>query len=70
VIDTAVLARLVLSGGEVPDCKLATLAKYFAARTTPCHRALADAKATADVLVGLLAMLAEAGSRTHTEISA
>jgi DNA polymerase III subunit epsilon len=70
VIDTAVLARLVLSGGDVPDCKLATLARYFAAQTAPCHRALADAKATADVLAGLLAMLAEPGSRTLTEVSA
>src|SRR5712691_8900250 len=70
VIDTAVLARLVLSGDDVPDCKLATLARYFAARTSPCHLALADAKATADVLIGLLAMLAEAGSRTLAEVSA
>jgi len=70
VIDTAVLARLVLGAGEVPDCKLATLASYFAARTEPCHRALADAKATADVLQGLLRMLAEAGARTLAEISA
>lgn len=70
VLDTAVLARLVLGAGEVPDCKLATLASYFAARTQPCHRALADAKATADVLQGLLRMLAEAGTRTLAEISA
>jgi DNA polymerase III subunit epsilon len=70
VIDTAVLARLVLSGGDVPDCKLATLARYFAARTAPCHRALADAKATADVLDGLLGMLADAGARTLAEVSA
>jgi DNA polymerase III subunit epsilon len=69
VIDTAVLARLVLSDDDVPDCKLATLAGYFAARTAPCHRALADAKATADVLLGLLRMLAEAGARTLTEVS-
>jgi len=70
VLDTAVLARLVLGAGEVPDCKLATLARYFAARTQPCHRALADAKATADVLQGLLRLLTEAGTRTLAEISA
>jgi DNA polymerase-3 subunit epsilon len=57
-IDTAVLARLLLRPGEVPDCRLATLARYFGARTTPCHRALADAKATADVLAGLLDLAA------------
>jgi DNA polymerase III epsilon subunit family exonuclease len=54
VLDTAVLARLVLSPEQVPDCKLATLARYFGARVEPCHRALADAQATADVLLGLL----------------
>ncbi|MGO8886314.1 MAG: exonuclease domain-containing protein [Streptosporangiaceae bacterium] len=62
VIDTAVLARLVIGGvpgpSGMPDCKLATLAEFFATRTAPCHRALADAQATADVLVGLLALLA------------
>ena len=54
IIDTAVLARLLLGPDDVPDCKLATLASYFGTRTAPCHRALADAKATADVLAGLL----------------
>jgi len=57
-IDTAVLARLLLRPGEVPDCRLATLARYFGARTAPCHRALADARATADVLAGLLDLAA------------
>jgi DNA polymerase III subunit epsilon len=60
VIDTAVLARMLLGPGDVPDCRLATLATYFGARTTPCHRALADAKATADVLAGLLDLAAAA----------
>lgn len=58
VLDTAVLARLLLGPDEVPDCRLSTLAAYFAAKTTPCHRALADAKATADVLAGLLRLAA------------
>lgn len=58
VIDTAVLARLLLGPEDVPDCRLATLAEYFAATTVPCHRALADAKATADVLAGLLSLAA------------
>jgi DNA polymerase-3 subunit epsilon len=57
VLDTAVLARLVLGPPEIPDCKLATLADFFTAPTRPCHRALADAKATADVLAGLLDLL-------------
>jgi DNA polymerase-3 subunit epsilon len=70
VVDTAVLARLVLDAAEVPDCKLATLADYFGARTRPCHRALADAKATADVFQGLLGRLAAAGARTLADITA
>jgi DNA polymerase-3 subunit epsilon len=70
VLDTAALARSVLDDTEVPDCKLSTLACYFGARTRPCHRALADAKATADVLQGLLARLASTGVHTLAEISA
>ena len=58
VLDTAVLARLLLSPDDVPDCRLGTLAEYFAAKTAPCHRALPDAKATADVLAGLLNLAA------------
>ena len=60
----------MLDEAEVPDCKLATLAGFFGARTEPCHRALADAKATADVLHGLLARLAAAGVRTLAEVTA
>lgn len=58
VLDTATLARMVLTADEVPDHKLATLSGHFATRTGPCHRALADAKATAGVLSSLLALLA------------
>lgn len=58
VIDTAVLARLLLTPDDVPDCKLRTLAEYFEVRTVPCHRALADAKATAEVLAALLGLAA------------
>ena len=58
VLDTAVLARLLLGPDDVPDRRLATLAGFFAATTAPCHRALADAKATADVLAGLLGLAA------------
>ena len=45
-VDTARLARRVLTRDEAPDCKLATLARLFRTTTTPCHRALADAQAT------------------------
>jgi DNA polymerase III subunit epsilon len=58
VLDTAVLARMLLGPEDVPDCRLATLAGYFETATAPCHRALADAKATVDVLTGLLGLAA------------
>ncbi|HEY2508535.1 MAG TPA: exonuclease domain-containing protein [Streptosporangiaceae bacterium] len=58
VLDTAVLARLVLGRQDVPDYRLSTLARYFGTRTEPCHRALADAKATGEILTGLLDLLA------------
>ena len=70
VVDTAAVARAVLSETEVPDCKLATLAAFFRTRTLPCHRALPDARATAEVLQALLRRLASAGVRTLAEISA
>jgi DNA polymerase III subunit epsilon len=70
VLDTAALARSVLGETEVPDFKLGTLAGFFGARIRPCHRALPDARATAEVLQGLLARLASAGARTLAEISA
>jgi len=69
VLDTVTLARQVLGEAEVPDCKLATLASYFDAPTAPCHRALADARATAAVLHGLIGRLAATGVRTLAEIS-
>jgi len=67
-IDTAVLARRVLSRDEVPNCKLSTLAPFFHARTSPCHRALADAQATVDVLHGLLERLGPLGVQSLEEL--
>lgn len=54
VIDTVQLSRRVLLNGEVRNHKLATLAQHFHATTEPNHRALSDARATVDVLHGLL----------------
>ena len=70
VLDTVALARLVLGAAEVPDCKLRTLASFFATKTLPCHRALPDAMATAEVLQALLRRLAVAGVRTLAELRA
>ena len=69
VLDTAVLARRVLLRDEVPNVKLATLAHVFQASTTPNHRALADARATVDVLHGLLERLGPLGVSTWEELS-
>lgn len=58
VLDTAIIARKVLSRDEVPNCQLATLSAFFGTSTTPNHRALDDAKATVDVLHGLIERVA------------
>ncbi|MBA8825617.1 DNA polymerase-3 subunit epsilon [Saccharopolyspora lacisalsi] len=54
VLCTVQLARRVLGKNDTPNNKLATLARVLHARTTPSHRALDDARATVDVLHGLL----------------
>ena len=61
VVDTAVLARRVLTRDEVPNCKLATLAAVLPRHDPPDHRALDDARATVDVLHGLIARLGDLG---------
>jgi len=69
VLDTVMLARRVMDPDEVPDCKLGTLAGFFRARTAPNHRALADARATADVLGWLIRRLTHRGIRTLRQLS-
>jgi DNA polymerase-3 subunit epsilon len=56
-LDTVVVARQVLTPDEVPNCKLSTLAQFFGTLVDPNHRALDDAKATTEVLHGLLERL-------------
>ncbi len=68
VVDTAVLARRVLTRDEVPNCKLATLAPFFRARNPPTHRALDDARATVDVLHGLIERLGPLGVQSLPEL--
>ena len=70
VVDTAILARRVLSRDEVPNCKLGTLAGFFSATTAPNHRALYDARATVDVLHGLLSRLGSLGVQSLPELRA
>ncbi len=68
VVDTAKLARRVVTRDESPNCKLSSLARVFDSSTTPNHRALADARATVDVLHGLLARLGGLGVHTLEEL--
>ena len=68
VLDTAVLARRVVTRDEAPNCKLSSLARLFGAATVPNHRALQDARATVDVLHGLIARLGNLGVHTLEEL--
>ena len=68
VVDTVALARNALLRDEVPNCRLATLARHFDATTQPNHRALSDARATVDVLHGLLARVGSLGVSTLEDL--
>jgi DNA polymerase-3 subunit epsilon len=69
VLDTARLARSILPPGEVANCKLSTLARHFHATTDPVHRALADARATVDVLHALIERVGPLGVHTLEELA-
>jgi DNA polymerase-3 subunit epsilon len=69
VLDTARLARRVVTRDETPNCKLSSLATLFGSSTTPNHRALADARATVDVLHGLIERLGNLGVSTLEELA-
>ncbi|CAB4904938.1 unannotated protein [freshwater metagenome] len=56
-LDTVTIARQVLTKEDVPNCKLGTLAAFFGTKTEPNHRALDDAKATTEILHGLIERL-------------
>jgi DNA polymerase-3 subunit epsilon len=68
VLDTARLARRVVTRDDAPNCKLSSLARAFGSATTPNHRALADARATVDVLHGLFERLGSLGVHTLEEL--
>ncbi len=68
VLDTAVLARRVVTRDETPNCKLASLARLFGSTTVPNHRALEDARATVDVLHAMIARLGNLGVHTLEEL--
>ncbi|KUH83929.1 hypothetical protein AU186_04870 [Mycobacterium sp. GA-1999] len=68
VLCTVKLARRVLTRDEAPSVRLSALARLFAATTTPTHRALDDARATVDVLHGLIERVGNQGVHTYTEL--
>jgi DNA polymerase III epsilon subunit family exonuclease len=68
VVDTVWLARRVLAG-RVARVGLASLAHFFGTSTRPCHRALPDAEATAEILLALIGLAQERGARTVAELA-
>jgi DNA polymerase III epsilon subunit family exonuclease len=64
---TAALARRLLEGRR-RRVGLGSLAQFFGVSTTPCHRALPDAEATAEVLVHLIGLAQELGARRLSEL--
>ena len=67
VVDTVWLARRLLRQRS-ERFSLAQLAHFFGTSTEPCHRALPDALATAEILIGLLGLAQERGARTLAEV--
>lgn len=68
VLCTVKLARRVLTRDEAPSVKLSALARLFGASTTPTHRALDDARATVDVLHGLIERVGNQGIHTFADL--
>ena len=67
VVDTVWLARRLLHRRS-ERFSLAQLAHFFGTSCEPCHRALPDAVATAEILVALLGLAQERGARTLAEV--
>jgi DNA polymerase III subunit epsilon len=68
VVDTVGLARRLLAG-RTPRAGLASLARYFDTAAAPCHRALPDAQATAEILVHLIGLAQERGAQTVADLA-
>ncbi|MGL6278004.1 MAG: exonuclease domain-containing protein [Gaiella sp.] len=67
VVDTVWLARRLL-GDRLRRVSLASLAHFLGVPTEPCHRALPDARATAEILVQLLGLAQERGACTLADV--
>ena len=69
VVDTVRLARTLLAG-RTTGFGLGQLAWFFGTAERPCHRALPDALATAEVLLALVGLAQERGARTVADLTA
>ena len=69
VVDTVALARRLLAG-RVPRASLAQLSHWVGTSVQPCHRALPDAQATAEVLLALVGLAQERGAETVADLVA
>jgi DNA polymerase-3 subunit epsilon len=69
VVDTLTLARRLLAG-RAEGVALADLAELFGTNRRPEHRALPDARATAEVFGHLARLAREAGARTVADLAA
>ncbi len=69
VVDTVSLARRLV-GGRVPGASLAHLSHWVGTSVEPCHRALPDAQATAEVLIRLIGLAQERGACTVADLVA
>ena len=67
VVDTVGLARRLLAG-RTPRAGLASLAQFFGTAAQPCHRALPDAQATAEILVQLIGLAQERGALSVADL--
>jgi DNA polymerase III subunit epsilon len=63
VVDTVWLARRLLAG-RGSRFGLASLSHFFGTAARPCHRALPDAEATAEILLQLIGLAQERGARS------
>ncbi len=67
VVDTVWLARRLLAG-RLSRVGLASLSHFFGTAVQPCHRALPDAQATAEILLALIGLAQERGARTVADL--
>ena len=68
VVDTVWLARRLLERADERGSASQPLAHFFGTSVTPCHRALADASATAEILIALIGLAQERGAETVADL--